>query len=123
MKAKTHNIGRKYLAMPVVFCLLFFYSSCSKSSDNNPGSGTPGANEVWLQGSAFNPAIRTIPVNTTLKWTNKDSYAHTVTSDSTMFNSGNLSANGTFSFTFTKKGTYKYHCNIHSMMKAEVVVQ
>ena len=79
--------------------------------------------QVLLQSSVFNPTTLTVAANTTVKWTNKDSYAHTVTSDSTMFDSGNLPSAGTYSYKFTTKGTYKYHCNYHSMMKGTIVVQ
>jgi plastocyanin len=97
---------------------------CKKTNDNNPGpAGSPGANEVWMQGTQFNPATRIVAVNTTVKWTNKDSFNHTVTSDSTMFSSGNLGGDASYSFQFTKKGTYKYHCSIHTMMKGTIVVQ
>ena len=98
---------------------------CSKSSDYTTPQigGIQKANEVWLQDMAFNPSTRTVPVNTTVTWTNKDSYSHTVTSDSTMFNSGNMSSKATFSFLFAKKGTYKYHCSIHVSMTGTIIVQ
>jgi plastocyanin len=104
--------------------IVFFISSCKKSDDNNPGTpATPGKNEIWMQGSAFNPVTLTVPVNTIVKWINKDSYAHTVTSESTLFNSGELASNATFSFQFTATGTFKYHCSIHSMMTGTIIVQ
>ena len=76
----------------------------------------------------FNPATITITVGTTVTWTNKTSAPHTVTSDDgTSFDSGNsnpIAANGgTFSFTFTKAGTFAYHCQIHPFMKATIIVQ
>jgi len=39
------------------------------------------ANEVSIQGMAFNPPTLTVTKNTTVKWTNNDALAHTVTSD------------------------------------------
>ena len=124
MKTIANNLGVRHLVVPLFACLLFLNSSCSKTNDYNTtsGSGSPGTNEVWLQGSAFNPSTITVTANTTLKWINKDSYTHTVTSDVSMFDSGNLGANGTFSYTFTTKGTFKYHCSIHSVMTGTVVV-
>lgn len=97
-------------------------SGCSKSN-NNTTSPSQGANEVWIQNMAFNPTTLTVAVNTTVKWTNKDGVTHTVTSDSSLFNSGNIASNGTYSHQFTTKGTYPYHCTVHSMMTAKVVVQ
>ncbi len=76
----------------------------------------------------FNPATITITVGTTVTWTNTTSAPHTVTSDDgTSFDSNintPISANGgTFSFTFTKAGTFSYHCQIHPFMKATIIVQ
>ncbi|MDO8491761.1 MAG: cupredoxin family copper-binding protein, partial [Dehalococcoidia bacterium] len=72
---------------------------------------------------AFSPASISVPVGTTVTWTNKDSVAHTVTSDSGVFNSGNLSTNKTFSYTFATAGTFPYHCSLHTYMKGTVTVQ
>jgi plastocyanin len=82
-----------------------------------------GANEVSIQSFAFDPKVLTVPVNTTVKWTNNDAVTHTVTSDSPLFNSGNLAPGDTFSFLFTATGTYTYHCSIHTDMTASIVVQ
>jgi len=76
----------------------------------------------------FNPATITITVGTTVTWTNTTSAPHTVTSDDgTSFDSNintPISANGgTFSFTFTKAGTFSYHCQIHPFMKATIILQ
>ena len=73
-------------------------------------------------GFAFTPSTLTVTVGTTVTWRNTTSAPHTVTSDDgTTFN-GMLSTGGTFTFTFTKAGTYAYHCNIHPYMKATIVV-
>jgi plastocyanin len=87
-------------------------------------SGQSGTS-VSIQGMAFIPASITIAVNTTVTWTNNDAVTHTVTSDTPLFNSGNMAGNGsgTFSFTFTSAGTFPYHCSIHPDMTATVIVQ
>lgn len=119
--------------MSILLAILSISSSCNKSSynkmmgmSNNPygtgGSGGPGANEVFIQGMAFTPASITITAGTTITWTNKDVAAHTVTSDTNLFDSGNISGNGTFSYTFATAGTYPYHCKIHASMTANVIV-
>jgi plastocyanin len=55
-------------------------------------------------------------------WTNQDSVAHTVTSDTAAWDSGNLATGQTFSHTFATAGTYSYHCSIHPFMTARVIV-
>ncbi len=76
---------------------------------------------------AFDPTMLTITVGTTVTWRNLTGAPHTVTSDDgKTFDSGAdkpLSPGGTFSFKFTKPGTYSYHCQFHSSMVAKIVVQ
>lgn len=106
--------------------ILAFMSGCQKVSDTkDPGGdpgGTPGpaAHEVFIQGSAFSPSSITVAANTTVTWTNKDAVAHTVTSNTGLFDSGLISTNGTFSFKFTAAGNYPYHCTPHPTMTATV---
>ncbi len=72
----------------------------------------------------FSPKALTVNVGATVTWKNITSVAHTVTSDDgTSFNSGNVPAGGTFTFTFTKAGSFAYHCDIHPYMKATIVVK
>ena len=117
----------------VISILLVIFMSnilgCNKNSTSpNDTGGTPGANEIFIQGMAFSPATKTISVGTTIKWTNKDNTTHTVTSGtpgspSGLFDSGNLGNNGVFSFTFSQAGTFKYYCKIHSSMTGTITVQ
>lgn len=78
---------------------------------------------VVIQNFAFSPATVTIAPGTTVTWTNKDSVAHTVSSDDNAWpDSGSVNTGHTFSFTFSKPGTYTYHCAIHPNMVARVIV-
>ncbi len=100
--------------------------SCSKSNTGYNGNTTPppgAANAVTISNMAFSPSSLTVKAGTTVTWTNKDGYAHTVTADDgTTFSSGNVAGGTTFSFSPATPGTYNYHCNIHSGMKAILVV-
>ena len=78
---------------------------------------------VTIQNFAFTPATLTVAPGTKVVWTNKDSVAHTVTSDNGAWpDSGSLATGQSFTVTFGKPGTYPYHCSIHPYMKASVVV-
>ena len=78
---------------------------------------------VTIQGFAFSPQTITVAPGTTVAWTNKDSVNHTVTSDTGAWPASSPLATGqTFSHTFTKAGTYPYHCSIHPSMTAKVIV-
>ena len=71
---------------------------------------------------AFSPNPVTIQVGDSVKWTNSDGAAHTVTADNGSFGSDSLSDGETFSHTFGQAGTFAYHCDIHPSMKGAVQV-
>ena len=55
-------------------------------------------------------------------WINKDIDTHTATSDSALFDLS-LIPNVPVSYTFTKAGTYSYHCSLHPEMTGVIVVK
>ena len=123
---RAHRLRRAALAATILSVFLLGFAAGCSSDKGNPyssggGSGNPGANEVWIQSMAFNPGNRTVSVNTTVTWTNKDAVAHTVTG--TGWGSGNLAQNATFTHTFDTAGSYPYHCTIHPSMTATITVQ
>jgi plastocyanin len=79
--------------------------------------------EVKIDNFSFGPVTLTIPVGTTVTWTNRDDIPHTVVSDDKVFKSKVLDTDEKFSFTFTKAGTYPYFCSVHPKMTGKVVVQ
>ena len=89
-----------------------------------PQQGTQAqtAPTVSIVNMSFQPASLTINVGQTVTWTNNDTMAHTVTSDTGVWNSGTLNPGASFSFTFTTPGTYTYHCAFHGSMTGTIVV-
>jgi amicyanin len=85
----------------------------------------PETTEVKIDNFTFGPAELTVPVGTTVTWTNKDDIPHTVvsTDDPKAFKSKVLDTDEKFSFTFSKAGTYPYFCSIHPKMTGKVIVQ
>ena len=79
--------------------------------------------EVKIDNFSFGPATVTVPVGTTITWTNRDDIPHTVVSDDKVFKSKVLDTDERFSYTFTKPGTYGYFCSVHPKMTGKVVVQ
>lgn len=86
-----------------------------------PQSDQAATNQIMIKNFTFSPQTVTIKSGTTVTWTNQDSVAHTVISDS--FASNNLNPGDTFQFTFNTPGTYNYHCSIHPSMTGTVIVQ
>ena len=90
----------------------------SVRADNKTTSGA----EVKIDNFSFGPDL-TVPVGTTVTWTNNDDVPHVVASDSNVFKSKPLDTDDHFSYTFTKPGTYVYYCMIHPRMTAKIVVK
>ena len=77
---------------------------------------------VRIKNFAFSPSALSIPVGATVVWKNDDSTAHTATSTSPAFDSGNLDRGASYSFTFLKAGTYAYVCSYHPNMTGTITV-
>ena len=77
---------------------------------------------VEIKNFAYNPVQINISQGKTVIWKNNDSVAHTVTSDTDAFDSGNLSQVQTFEWIFDQIGIFKYYCTLHPSMQAEVTV-
>ena len=121
MKSTGSLIRQFFAGMFLLSVLAFVSDGCTNLNDNtNTGGGNPGPNEVWIQGMAFNPGTINVTAGATVTWTNKDGIAHTVTSNTSLFDSGSIASGGTFSHTFATAGTYAYHCAFHAGMTGTV---
>jgi len=67
--------------------------------------------------------VLTVPVGTTVTWTNQDNMVHTVTAVDGSFDSGFLDAGATWSYTFDTPGEFEYFCAPHPWMRAKVIVE
>jgi plastocyanin len=79
--------------------------------------------EVKIDNFSFGPGTLTVPVGTTVTWTNRDDIPHTAVSTEGAFKSKVMDTDEKFSFTFSKAGTFPYFCSIHPKMTGKVVVQ
>ncbi len=77
---------------------------------------------IAIKDLKFSTPTVSVKKGTTITWTNKDGIGHTVTGDNGGPNSSLLTQDATYSYTFDKIGTYKYHCSPHPFMTGEVVV-
>jgi plastocyanin len=90
----------------------------TSSAAGTTGSGTA----VTIDNFAFSPATLKVKVGQKVSWTNKQQgVAHTVTADGGTFDHP-MPAGATFSFAFTKAGSFAYHCTIHPSMHGTIVV-
>lgn len=81
------------------------------------------ANTVVIKNLTFSPSTITVPVGTTVTWTNQDTVAHTVTAEvSGGPASGTLQPGQSYSFTFNQAGTFSYCSSLHPTAKGTVTV-
>jgi amicyanin len=88
-------------------------------------AATPASAEdvaVKIGNFTFGPQEVKVKAGTTVTWTNEDDIPHTVVSPNA-FRSKVMDTDGTYSFTFTTPGTYKYFCSLHPHMTGTIVVE
>lgn len=104
--------------------LLVLLLGCGKQQQTQTNSEQvvdSGITSVVIQDFAFSSGTTTVPLGSTITWTNEDTAPHTVTG--TNFDSGTLNNKQQWSYTFTEPGTYEYHCSFHTSMKGTVIVE
>jgi plastocyanin len=83
----------------------------------------PADNTISIKNSAFTPNTSQVSVGTTVTWVNNDTVQHTVTSDTNLFDSGQIEPGGKFTYTFTQAGSFAYHCTLVKTMTGTITVQ
>ena len=81
------------------------------------------AAQVAIKDFAFEPAMVTVTVGTTVTWTNADDEPHLVVSTTKAFQSEVLDTNQSYAFEFDVPGKYEYYCTLHPHMKGIVQVR
>lgn len=79
--------------------------------------------EVEIENYAYNPGGMHINPGDAIEWRNRDAVQHSATSDDGIWDSGLLSENQTYTYTFSLAGVYPYHCSLHSFMMDTIFVE
>lgn len=102
-------------------------SATTGSGGSSSGSGSPstgGSATITIQNFSFSPAKITVTPGEKVTVTNKDSVAHTVTANDKKFNTGDIEAGKTVTFTApSSPGSYPYICTIHQYMTGMLIVK
>lgn len=133
-RSPDQNNLMKMIKYPFSFLLLLIsmtVAGCGDSStgteydENGNGNDVEqevrGPNDVWMQGTSFVPGNLEVEAGTTVTWTNKSAEIHTVTSGEAgehdnLFDSGDMTGNATFQYTFDDTGVFDYFCRPHVSM-------
>lgn len=108
---------RPYVALALLL------PACSAGAAS-PRSEVP--RNVEIVNYAFTPKALTVPMGTTVTWTERDEDlagkgAHNVVGDG--FTSALLAKGTAYSYTFDRAGTFTYKCGIHNYMTGTVTVE
>jgi plastocyanin len=108
-------------AAPVMIAMLLLFAGSTRVTASDQSSAANAV--VKIDNFVFGPQTLTVPVGTTVTWTNSDDIPHTSVSTEGVFKSKVLDTDEKFSYTFTKAGSYPYYCTIHPKMTGKIVVQ
>ncbi len=98
-------------------------SSSSSSIDTSTAVATTA---VQISNYMFAPMVTKVKVGDTVTWTNMDDVHHNVVADTASADAPNgplIGRGETYSFKFTKAGTYTYHCLPHTYMHGTIIVE
>jgi len=104
----------------IVAIVLLIAGSTSVTASDQPSAANA---VVKIDNFVFGPQTLTVPVGTTVTWTNKDDIPHTTVSTDGIFKSKVMDTDEEFSYKFAKSGTYSYYCSVHPKMTGKIVVQ
>ena len=116
------RLGLARLALPAMMAMLLILPVAASAGAGEDKTGA-GPAEVKIDNFSFGPQTLTVPVGTTVTWTNRDDIPHTIVSTDGVFKSKVRDTDESFSYTFTKAGTYTYFCSVHPKMTGKIVVQ
>ena len=119
MKGKVARIGLATL----VISLAAMLTTVGRVGGVGAQEKAPAGAVVKIDNFSFGPTALTVPVGTTVTWTNRDDIPHTVVSTDGVFKSKALDTDDKFSFVFSKPGTYPYFCSVHPKMTGQVIVK
>ncbi|HZQ08376.1 MAG TPA: cupredoxin family copper-binding protein [Anaerolineae bacterium] len=97
-------------SIPEIVQLLKLNTTLTPIASATQQSGTVTVN---MQDFRFQPKNLQVKKGTTVVFVNKDNAKHTATDDNGAFNSKDIDAGQTFSFTFDTAGNFPYHCEYH----------
>jgi plastocyanin len=118
---------RLLLGLPALLAVLALTSACGPTPKKPGGGGksssASGSTTVSVKNFAFEPQRLTVSKGTKVTWKFEDTTAHTATANDKSFDSKGLKSGATYSFTFTKPGSYQYLCTFHQYMTGTVTVK
>jgi len=110
--------------------LVILAAACGSSNNGIVGTNPPpppppppvGGVHVAIVDYAFRSDTVTAHIGELISWTNTATQNHMAVSDSSVFDSGVILPGGSYTVSFSKTGTYTYHCILHPTMTGTITV-
>ena len=112
----------------LTFTLLLFLGMSSVAEAGSP-SGTPTIINMENWAPYYRPYEAAVPSQTPILWKNPTASPHTIRHDGCikkgpcLFDSGAVAPDGSFTLSGLKPGRYPYHCELHPIMRGELIVE
>jgi plastocyanin len=101
-------------------------SSSAATSTHAAAAAPSGAGEqgVSIRNFTFEPGTITVKTGARITVSNRDSTAHTATSDDgSSFDTGSIEPGSSSTITLNRTGRVTYHCSIHPFMHGTIIAQ
>lgn len=131
--AVQNSLDRLLAGLGVVLVLatvavLVIYGGESDGTAAQQAGPAEMVDQIDIKDFLYDPAAVTVPVGSTITFTNRDAAPHTATSGMSpspddVFETGTLNKGQSKAVKVTKAGTFDYFCALHPFMKATVTVK
>jgi plastocyanin len=88
-----------------------------------PVHAAPQEHVVVIEDMRFTPAQLTVQAGDRITWVNKDMVPHTASATQGGFDSQNIAAGASWTYTAGAAGSYTYACRYHPGMTATLVIR
>ena len=88
-----------------------------------PAAGAATSETIAITKNGFTPKTTTLAFGSKVTWRNSDTSDHQVVANDGSFASPVLGPGKTYTFTFTRAGTFHYHDALHPSLKATVTIK
>ncbi|HXR30228.1 MAG TPA: cupredoxin domain-containing protein [Solirubrobacterales bacterium] len=108
-------------AAGTALALVLLSSGGGAALGQGPTATQSASATVGIREFSFRPATLKVDPGTTVVFANRDPVRHTATRGGS-FDTGRIRPGKSKSLRFGSRGTYRYHCSIHTDMRGKIVV-
>lgn len=109
------------LALVIGLAVLGTLAVRDGSASGHATATASATKKVDIRNFAFHPGTLTVKRGAKVAFTNSSDVTHTASG--TAFDTKRIAPGTTATVTLNKRGTFAYHCKIHSFMKGKIVVE